>query len=346
MNFPVRKYTSGYVRLIMAGACLALVSSLLAAPALANNGLALRDGVVIDAEKSVAYVMRPGGGIEAVDLKLGSVLWTSEAASRPLALVKGQLVAQADVAPGAGLKVVTLDPAARGAATTEATLPLPKGVRGGIDDGWRSSLKVQAVPAGDGVLIQWKAVEVLPRAVAPDEEATVAPTVGATAGPTERRSPVRTTEGAARFDVATGAMTNAPVDKNAVVGVAGLRELRGGDRLAGVEGRQFLSSDGQHVLASRPNPANDPMARHDWQVYGRASGQALGGFASSVSAAPFLVVKDQVIVEARPQVRATGDAARPYERTELSLRSMDLLNGVEVWKVAVRNIAFEGPFPP
>lgn len=345
MKFPVRKYASGYVRLILTGACLALVSTLLAAPALANNGLALRDGVVIDAEKSVAYVMRPGGGIEAVDLNLGSVLWTSEAASRPLALVNGRLVAQAEAAPGAGLKFVTLDPAARGAALTEATLPLPKGVRGLVDDGWRSSMQVKAVPAGNSVMIQWKAVEVLPRAVAPDEEATVAPTV-AGAGPAPRRSPVRVTEGAARFDVATGAISDAPADKGAVVATAGLRELRGDDRLPGVEGRQFLSGDGKHVLASRPNPANDPMTRHDWILFGRETGEALGGFASSVSAAPFVVVKDQVVLETRPQMRATGDAGRPYERTELSLRSMDLLNGVEVWKVAVRNTAFEGPFPP
>lgn len=101
---------------------------------MAAAGVALYDGVVVDAARSTAYVMHPGGGIAAYDLERGVALWRSSAGERPLLLAGDLLVAQARPDDHGELRIVALDIRKGGAASAEADIPLPSGVRAEVVD--------------------------------------------------------------------------------------------------------------------------------------------------------------------------------------------------------------------
>src|SRR5215203_3122330 len=61
-----------------------------------GHGVALQEGVVIAPRLGLAYVMHPGGGIDAVDLASGALRWRSDRAAKPLALSGDRLIAQAE----------------------------------------------------------------------------------------------------------------------------------------------------------------------------------------------------------------------------------------------------------
>src|SRR5262249_37616394 len=54
-------------------------------------------GGVADAEGKTGYVSNPAGGIDAVNLKTGKLLWDTKAAAKPLALDPDRLCAHANV---------------------------------------------------------------------------------------------------------------------------------------------------------------------------------------------------------------------------------------------------------
>src|SRR5687768_16853842 len=88
-------------------------------PAAAGKGV-LRMPVVIpggvaDAGGKTGYVANPTGGIDAIDLQSGKLLWATEEASRPLVAFGHRLVAQAGRKGRANsVRVVVLDGKDRG----------------------------------------------------------------------------------------------------------------------------------------------------------------------------------------------------------------------------------------
>ncbi len=67
----------------------------------------LLPGGLVDAAGKVVYLSDRGRGVVAVDAANGDLLWESQGATRPLALVEGSLVALED--PRGALRVVMLD---------------------------------------------------------------------------------------------------------------------------------------------------------------------------------------------------------------------------------------------
>ena len=110
-------------------------------------------GVVIDSGSVV--VMRPGGGIDALDASTGNLRWTSDEADRPLLAEGDRLLAQ--VATGdAELAVAVLDIAESGRTLAKGTLHLPDGVVASIDDGPEHHFEVRATMTPDGALLAWQ----------------------------------------------------------------------------------------------------------------------------------------------------------------------------------------------
>lgn len=101
-----------------------------AAPA---GAAALLDGVLISPRHGTAFVMRPGGGIDAVHLASGALRWRSDRGARPLAIAGDRLVAQAAGQRPNALDLVVLD-ARSGAARDSVRIPLPDGVAATLVD--------------------------------------------------------------------------------------------------------------------------------------------------------------------------------------------------------------------
>jgi hypothetical protein len=114
--------------------------------------------------------------------------------------------------------------------------------------------------------------------------------------------------------------------------------------VAGGEGRQFLSADGRHVLVTEPVKTTElTLYRHQWTVYGRASGARLGTVPALVAATPFLVA-GTTLYHTQP-VHVLVQEGRIVEHP-VALRAVNLTTGAEVWKMAVQDTSFKGPFPP
>jgi hypothetical protein len=302
----------------------------------AENSTALHDGVVISPKQGVAYVMR-SGGIHAVNLANGKVRWRSDKAAKPLALVGDRLIAQANSKGGKALEIVALD-ARSGAARDSVRIPLPEGVFASVVDTPAGSFRVRTDSAASELVVRWEATGVgtAAQGYLPAEEEGQAPDAG-----------LQAVAGEAVLDMSSKTMTikaepSVRLAPSATLVRSAMEELSS-PAVAGIEGRQLLSADGRHVLATETIDAGSSLFRHRWTVYDRASGARLGAVPALVSATPFLVI-GTTLYHTVPAHSVRKDGK--FVENSTSLRAVNLKNGVESWKMAVLESDFRGPFPP
>ena len=320
--------------LLLPGAALGQSKSLRAA--IPEGAVALLEGVVVSPRHGLAYVMRPGGGIDAVDLASGKVRWHSDLGAKPLALADDGLVAQAE-GRGNVLDLVVLD-ARSGAARDNVRMALPAGVSASVVDTPAGSFRVQAAREASGLVVRWESVGA----------AGKAPAQGYLPAVNEGDAPgasLAVVTGAAVLDLTASSMRmqaepsvatgNSPTLKR-----ASLEELRAETGA----GRQFLSADGRHYLVSEPvKSAEFTLYKHRWTVYERAGGARLGSVPALAAATPFLVV-GKTLYHTAPAHVMVKEGKLVEQAT--SLRAVNLAAGAEKWTTAVRETSFRGPFPP
>jgi hypothetical protein len=297
----------------------------------------LFEGVVISPRLGLAYLMRPNGGIQAVDLASGAVRWRSDRAAKPLALAGDRLIAQAESRRAGTLHLAVLD-ARSGADRHPLTISLPKGIVATVVDSPSGSFRVQADSAGSDLVVRWEASGLAAGAQgylpADGVEQEVAGAVVAGSAVIDLASPAPRVKAEPQVRVA----------RSAALAKAALEELQA-PVVKGVEGRQMLSADGRHVLVTEPAGMADvtTMYRHRWTVYERASGARLGSVPAMVSATPFLVV-GKTLYHTTP-FHAALQKGKLVE-SPFSLRAVHLVTGAEAWTKAVGETEFRGPFPP
>jgi hypothetical protein len=316
-----------------------LVPFALTSPAAAAPGVSLGDAVVVDGARSIAYVMHPQGGVEALDLQRGSSLWRSTEAERPLALAGDLLVAQGRPGEHGELRIVALDVLHNGAGSAEADLPMPAGVRAEASETLRQAFHVTASASQQGVVVAWRAQ--LRRAFAGrgageiDAERKTAGEAG------ESRL-----QGSALFDPHAGSLL--PLEAADAERISGPRSVAAASLSspsgvsAGASERRFASADGRHVLASRATDSRTSQDHYLWTISDAATGTVLGTMPSSVSMTPFVVVGTRLLQVVQPVTRRVGGKTTD---TPLRLRAVDLATGRELWMREVRDTAFLGPFP-
>jgi hypothetical protein len=113
-------------------------------------------GVVADPAAERLYLMSPKGGIDAIGLASGNLLWTSKAASKPLAVFDDRLAAQAEAVGGSNCLPIVLLDTKSGRVISTIAVPTPMGVMPpSIDDRMGTSSSVQARVEHDGLLVRW-----------------------------------------------------------------------------------------------------------------------------------------------------------------------------------------------
>lgn len=321
-------------------AVLLLPSAALGQRAAVADGVALLEGVVIAPRQGVAYVMRPGGGIDAVNLSSGAVRWRSKSAAKPLALAGDRLVAQADSRGANSLNLVLLDTRS-GAARDSVRIPLPAGIAATVVDTPSASFRVRADAAASKVVVSWEAT----KSAGPLQGYLPAEDEGSE--PASKAMAPTVVSGEAVVDLAAAprvkAVQEAGPARSGVLARAALAELQT-PLVASVDGRQLLSADERHVLVTEPVDGTDfTLYRHRWTVYERESGARLGSVPAMVSAMPFVVVGTTLYHMAPAHgVRQQG---RLVEQPAV-LRAVNLKTGAESWKTSVLETSFRGPFPP
>lgn len=303
--------------------CLLIASA--AAVASAQEPVALREGIVVDSTRNVAYAMSVDGGITAVDLQTGEVRWKTKTAAKPIAVVDATLIAQ--VEPRAldtnVLDIAILDVTKKGKRLGGDREALADDVQVSTGQTFDGTFSVMALPSGGNTILQWKFTpsrverEKLEQKVAPDS-------------------------GALKMNLKTGAMTMAPEfgfeapepeSRNWLLGVE--RDEKSKRRRT-----SYVSADGRHVLQSERIPAGDDGARYRWTIVERDTQKQVGQIRSEISFSPFVVRGSVITFETTPYQHA-GQPVQPAK-----LRGVSLDDGKEVWSVPVRETVWRGSVPP
>jgi hypothetical protein len=301
-----------------------------------QDGAVSLEGALLVPRLGLGFAMRPGGGIDAVELGDGRVRWHSDQATRPLAVLGDRLVAQADSLHAGSLELVTLD-ARDGAARASLRVPIAAGVTATAVDSPAGSFRVWAAAADSRLVVRWEhsasSATGPAQGYLPAESEGQVPSVGGGEAVVSVEGSSLRLESASRLRRTAAEAEERP----------GLEEVSAAAAEGGA-GRRFLSADDRHVLVSeRVESAEFTLHQHRWTVYERASGARLGALRALVSATPFVVVGTALYYTAPPHVvRREGRLAR----RGATLRAVDLQSGAEVWAKAVRDSAFRGPFPP
>ncbi len=350
------------------------------APAI-RSSFEFQPGVVVDPQRSTAYLMNPQGGIDAVELITGNLLWTSTAAAMPLAMHGEQLIAQVEQ-PGrlGGLTLAFLATRASGRLIRTHEIDLPGGVAASIDDDGDSSFLLRAVERPEGLFLTWHYNLRKRGGVHPsDEEKNGYP----------RRS------GAFRFDPVSGIAREVPAEEarrrragDLPPGLAaqvtagelpdarwfsrgdtgwalversgdinGTRALlRRWDFLRGDEqldvllfddrdlGYRYPSADERHLLASRPRLSTDPRyERFEWVIFSLDSGARIADLTLGVPGARFFLYGSLLIHEVTPyRIRGGSD----WIDIPRQIRAVTLDGGDEVWSRPIRDPRYRGASPP
>ncbi len=315
----------------------------------------LRPGVVVSLDNNEAYVMKPEGGIAAVDLAQGNERWHSSEAAKPLTVSGDLLISQAE--PKAGeraLRIVTLNTSADGRPEVQQSVELPDGVNAMIGETPNRSFKAVARVVTGEAAVAWEYAQRplrgmrMGQEVLPDE----APPVPGRDQPGRRRAleeeeeggGMEVTNGSFRLDLKSGEVTAQRLG----LGGTERRALRAAPAappasVAGVPEPQFRSADGRHVM--NPERVADDTAwdKYVWTVYDAASGARLGQAKSHVRYAPFFVTGTLLITVSGPELRQTEQGA---VEEPLRIKAIDLSTGDVAWTQPIRDTVNRLPPPP
>lgn len=362
VDISLRRRVSMCTRIALAAGVASILFPVLSYAAQPESVFLLRRGAIVDPARGAAYVAKPNGTIDAVDLASGRTLWTSNAAAVPLGADDGLLIAQFEEKPRATerLQVVVLD-AAGGGKVSEASIALPAGVRGLVNDERGRSLRVTAEREGALFLVSWYYKDARTSGIASEE----------------REHTVRRFAGSARVHPRTGkivASDGGLVDevpgKWKKYGTPPAPPWRSGNVSAQTEGGRggplklkrtntangqplpeqtlsnqaitaVASADQRHLLAGErvgEGGPDDPEYR--WAIFALDTAERATELRSDVSAAPFFVFGDSVILESSAHGYLLGDV-RVDE--PLEIQAVRLSTGVAKWDVELRDLAYRGP---
>ena len=291
--------------------CVLAVFMVTAVSAQSAGSFELRNGVVVDSTAGKAYFMSPEGGIEALDLKSGNILWRSTAAARPISVSAAGLLAQVESSAPGRLELAVLDVSGRALKT--ASLTLPQGVEAPVVDGLSHRFRVRASSVGGQIQVDWQSMIIAPRGALIRDGSEVP----------------QLTSGGFALDPASGA-------------VSGVATRPGGLAFPSVQvGDQYLSADGNYRLATTPSAGSIPDL-YEWSLFD-AAGSQVGRIDVRGPYAPFHVMGGVVVVVTPPGGYLQGEE---WIEERLALRGLSLATGLELWSHEIRDSAYQGPYPP
>lgn len=359
-QFPLRCSVSLEVCLLAASVFWAHV------PSAAAEAFDLRHGVIVDFAHGAAYVARPEGGIESVQLSTGRQLWKSSAASLPLAVKDELLAAQAeDQKPGPRLRIVVLDLENRGRKLKEMASDLPADVRALVSNDLQGAFRAGAVGDSRGFLVSWFFRQTTVEGIARDpgeapQELQRSGTMRVDIASAVVASPSRVhcASAAARPPVPKGAFQQKLLEVGRVravlIGGGGgpltLKRWKcSGDplpdkTLVAKALSTIISADGRHLLAGErvgKGGLADPEYR--WSIFSLETGKRVGALQRHVSGAPFVVWKNIIVFISQPSGFKRADA---WIELPLELLGARLENGTHVWQRAIRDTEYRGHIPP
>ncbi|HEV7240020.1 MAG TPA: hypothetical protein VGQ36_12345 [Thermoanaerobaculia bacterium] len=325
----------------------------------------LQHGTIVDSGRGVVYIAKPSGTIDAVDLASGRTLWTSKDAALPIGLGNDLLVAQVEEKPQVTerFQIAILD-AAGGRKVSEATITLPAGALALVTDHKGKMFRATAERVGALFLVSWLYQENLVRGIRPpDKEQTMLWIAGSVS--------VQALTGKVVF--ADGGPVGEVPGRWQRYGTPPSPPWRAGNVVARTEGGRggpltlertetgsgrllpaqplvnraitsVPSADQRHLLASeRVGEGGPDDPEYQWSIFAMDTAAKATELRKDVSAAPFFVFGDSVILESRPHSYLRGEL---LVEEPLEIHAIRLTTGVAKWEVELRDLSYRGPRPP
>jgi hypothetical protein len=288
------------------------------------------DGVIIDPQRGRAYLMKPERGIDAVTLEDGRLVWSSNAASKPLIVIGDRLVAQTESTGKNILEAVLIDAGSGGVISTLKS-DLPAEVIASVGRTLRGRFIVRGFPGGgDDALVVWTYRREVVRGMdnGPEEEASLK-------AEDEKR-------GAVRVKVTDGAATREDIEAKKLMQLRNSSASYGNrldDKPPSVEG---VSADGRHTLRARRTANQAGASNFNWLLAERKTGAVIGQLDMNFAYAPFFVRDDLIFIQAKAQSATKGG----LQSQPLRLRAINLTSRREIWNRPVRDASDLGALPP
>jgi hypothetical protein len=331
-----------------------------------------RPGIIVDEDRARVYLMNPEGGIDAVDLASGHLLWTTAQAAKPIIMAEDLLIAQVDIPDLKNiLHLMFLNTKKGGESASEAKIELPTGVRVSVEDGPSTSFRTDAWIHGKFTFIAWTFSK------------------GYVGGPPPKGTGVHTVSGTVRIDSRTGesrllnfndfppparpGVPNTIIRKAAsrshsgqlwntgcvvarVERIPGKREkgitlLRWscatGEALPDVKlygadyTLRYPSANQKHLLASKADYANRPPWH--WLIFSIDSGKRVAEINMESPGARFFVGRNHLIYESPLERRLV---AGEWLSEPLRLQAIDLESNNKRWSRPIRDTVYRGSSPP
>jgi hypothetical protein len=314
----------------------------------------------VDPVWGVAYVARPNGTIDAIDLRNGQRFWTTSEAALPLGLVGDVLVAQVDHA-GTQLEVAFLG-AASGKKRAAATVPLPFGAIASINDGLARQFRAVAEPEDSLVRVSWLSVRGFISGASSDIVIPPVVFVGSALIDPASGNVFRVDSGPVSAvpprwgqDVALQGppWRTAGVSWQTEGGRGGPLTLKRTDMATGVPlpdvvlsqhaVEAFPSADVKNVLVIEEQvlkTPDDPFYR--WLIFDSDSGQWLAERQSDDTNEPFFVFGDSIIFQAQAYSHVVQGVRVDVP---LQIDAMQFTTGLPKWNLEIRDPTYLGPYP-
>ncbi len=280
----------------------------------------LYKGVIVDTNSKNIYNTNPKTGIDARSVQNGSLSWHSDKAELPIMVNDSQLIAQQSSTSKGMLGLAQFN-STTGKLLVEKSLMMPNQIIPNIKDGLNQKFNVYENKGTLGS-IRWNYFSQSSQGMLEKETPNIKENYG---------------------EIVLG--QNKQLDGAQLVSFS-QKPTRSvghveGKFLSGIDGRQFKSVTGDHILVSGINKDATIWDKYSWDFYD-LKGTQLGHMDFAHSFRPFILIDDLILFVNTPFEKATETTIQSFP---LSLNAYSLSSGDLVWNTEVRDFSFTGAFP-
>ncbi len=304
-----------------------LVSLLIFSSSAYSTSIEIYKGVLVNETTHQAYLSNPNGGIDSIAIENGKINWHSNQADLPLLSLDSSVIAQLNTTVSGILKLANID-TSNGQLTQNHDFSLPENVKTNIQQSLESQFDLsfvsnQSTNANDSrINFDWQFTN--KKAQGMLSEKTIKP-LKISGGLLIRDA----------NDITSGIVKVS--NKN----LKRVKQHIESKFLKNLDGRQFKSISGNHILISNMKQTHQIWDKYTWDLYD-LKGQKLGSIDNFTSFRPFVVVSDLLVFVDLANEKLVNDS---YESEALSLKAYSLKTSELKWKKEVRNLSYSGPYP-
>ncbi len=294
----------------------------------AQNGIGLREGVIIDTENQLIYFQTVDRQVQALSLDQGQVLWTTNHQAKPLSLAQNQLICLSGASTNSNqMELISFDASKSGEQANRIDYQLPEGIKVNLGQTLNDAFSITSYYQNGQLYFSWQYEQIVRRGIFESEE---------------NESP-RLRQGA--FQISSNNTPRAILNEELPSSFAGKSIIpTQATRIPGQSGFQFLSKDENHVLVSTKDADDANFNAYRWELYRADSKEKIGEIRDYRSYAPFYITPSNVLIyEVGPHTRTVNGE---IVETPLQLLAIDLASGRELWVTPIFDPIYRGPTPP